>query len=131
VKSSVLLDGAKAPHLAYVGDSILGRDVNLGAGTKLSNLAMKAPAAAMGGKATVSVTIEGRSYDTGRAKLGAILGDHVETGCNAVTNPGCLIGPRTAVYPNASLRPGYYPPDSIVKLRQKLVVIERRKRRAG
>ena len=58
--------------------------------------------------------------------MGAILGDGVQTGCNAVLNPGCLIGPRSLIYPNLSVRKGYHPPDSIVKLRQNVATIARR-----
>jgi len=117
VKNSILLPEAKAPHFNYVGDSILGRRVNLGAGSILSNLKVTLDA--------VTVQVGDRTYDTGLRKLGGILGDDCETGCNCVLNPGTLIGPRTLVYPLASLR-GYYPPDSIVKLRQQHQVVERR-----
>ena len=118
-KNSLFLPRAHAPHFNYVGDSILGHRVNLGAGTKLSNLTMiseKDPRT--GQRPTLSVTVGDDEYDTGLAKLGAILGDDVQTGCNAVLNPGVFLGPRTRVYANASVRKGYYPPDVIVKLRQ-------------
>ncbi len=98
----------------------------MGAGTKLSNLGMlsdKDPAT--GKRPTIQIEVPGRVYDTGLAKLGAILGDDVQTGCNAVLNPGCLVAPRTLIYANVSLRKGYYPPDSIVKLRQKIEVTPR------
>jgi NDP-sugar pyrophosphorylase family protein len=109
VKSAILLDGAKAPHFAYVGDSILGRDVNLGAGTKLSNLKVI-------GK-TVTVTVGGRTLDTGLRKFGAVLGDGVETGCNSVLSPGALLGKGCIAYPCLHVR-GYHPARSILKLRQ-------------
>lgn len=126
VKHSVLLDGAKAPHFAYVGDSILGRGVNLGAGTKLSNVAVNVSRDPETGlRPTIVVEADGASYDTGLDKLGAILGDRAQTGCNVVTNPGCLIGPRTQVYANVSVRRGTYPPDHIVKLRQDIDVVGR------
>ena len=64
------------------------------------------------------VLIAGIWYDTGLAKIGAILGDGVQTGCNAVLNPGCLVGRGSMIYANLSLRKGYYPPDTLVKLRQ-------------
>ncbi|RME49648.1 MAG: glucose-1-phosphate thymidylyltransferase [Chloroflexi bacterium] len=127
VKNSILLPEAAAPHFNYVGDSILGRHVNLGAGTKLSNLtvvSVKDPVT--GRRPTLKVAVDGVTYDTGLAKLGAILGDHVQTGCNSVLNPGVLIGPRTLVYANASLPKGYYPADSIIKLRQTFETVERR-----
>ena len=106
MKGSVLLDGAKAPHFAYVGDSLLGRDVNLGAGTKLANLKMI--------PGSVIVTVEKKRYDTGRRKLGAILGDHTETGCNSVTSPGTLMGPSSIVYSGVAVPGGYYPSRTVV-----------------
>ena len=125
-KNALLLPGAAAPHFAYVGDSILGHHVNLGAGTKLSNLGiLSAKDTATGKRPTIKLTIEDQEYDTGLTKFGAILGDGVQTGCNAVLNPGCIVGPRTLVYANASLRKGYHPADSIIKLRQNVRVMER------
>lgn len=127
VKNSILLPGAHAPHFNYVGDSILGRGVNLGAGTKLSNLTVvSVKDAATGQRPTLKILIDGETFDTGLAKLGAILGDNVQTGCNSVLNPGVLIGPRSLVYANASLPKGYYPPDIIIKLRQTFEYAERR-----
>ncbi len=125
-KHALFLPNAHAPHFAYVGDSILGAGVNLGAGTKLSNLGIlseKDPAT--GKRPTIKLTIDDREYDTGLTKFGAILGDGAQTGCNAVLNPGCIVGPRTLVYANTSLRKGYHPADSIIKLRQNLRVMGR------
>jgi NDP-sugar pyrophosphorylase family protein len=117
LKGVVMLNKAKAPHFNYVGDSILGYNINLGAGSICSNL-----------KVTwepVVVKVEGREYETGLLKLGAILGDDAETGCNTVLNPGTLLGKRTLTYPCSSLR-GYFPPDSIIKMRQTTETAERR-----
>jgi hypothetical protein len=72
-----------------------------------------------GKRPTIQIPFEGEMYDTGLAKLGAIMGDDAQTGCNSVLNPGCIIGPRSMVYANLSLRKGFHPPDSILKLRQK------------
>ena len=120
-KHALFLPHAAAPHFAYVGDAILGHRVNLGAGTKLSNLGiLSAKDPTTGRRPTIKLTIDDQVYDTGLTKLGAILGDDAQTGCNAVLNPGCIIGPRTLVYANASLRKGYHPADSIIKLRQNL-----------
>lgn len=125
-KNALFLPGAAAPHFAYVGDSILGHRVNLGAGTKLSNLGiLSAKDAATGKRPTIKLVIDDREYDTGLSKFGAILGDDVQTGCNAVLNPGCIVGPRTLAYANMSLRKGYYPADSILKLRQNTRVMSR------
>ena len=127
IKHSVLLENAHAPHFAYVGDSILGRNTNLGAGTKLSNLPVNSDKDPETGKRlTIKLTIEGEVYDTGLSKFGVILGDDAQTGCNAVTNPGCVIGARTWVYPLVSLSKGYYPPDSLIKLRQQIEIVEKR-----
>lgn len=114
VKRGVFLDGARAPHLNYVGDSILGREVNLGAGTVLSNLRHD------GGE--ISIPVAGGRVATGRRKLGALLGDGVATGCNSVLNPGTIVGARTQIYTGVQLRSGSYPADSIVKLRQQLEI---------
>jgi bifunctional N-acetylglucosamine-1-phosphate-uridyltransferase/glucosamine-1-phosphate-acetyltransferase GlmU-like protein len=96
-----MLDGAKAGHFAYIGDSILGKGVNLGAGTKLANLKMVS--------GTVTVPLGKERCDTGRRKLGAVLGDRTETGCNSVTSPGTLIGAGSTVYPGVAVPAGYYP----------------------
>ena len=106
IKESILLHGAKAGHFAYVGDSILGNEVNLGAGTKLANLKMI--------PGTVSIVYEKNRYDTERRKIGAILGDRTETGCNSVTSPGTLMGPRSLVYPAITVPAGFYPGRTIV-----------------
>ncbi len=126
LKNSILLNHASAPHFAYVGDSILGSHVNLGAGTKLSNLpVVSAKDELTGERPTIKLRINGNLMDTGLSKFGAVLGDHVQTGCNTVTNPGCLIGPRTLIYPNVSLKKGYYPADKIIKLVQQIEMVAR------
>ena len=119
-KNSLFLPQAHAPHFNYVGDSILGSGVNLGAGAKLSNLAINSVKDPQTGqRPTIQLFIDGVQYDTGLSKLGAILGDGVQTGCNAVLNPGCLVGRDTLIYANLSLRKGYYPGQSVIKLRQR------------
>jgi NDP-sugar pyrophosphorylase family protein len=126
-KNAILLKDAKAPHFAYVGDSILGREVNLGAGTKLSNLAVSSEKdAATGKRPGISLLINGISVNTGLAKLGAIIGDFSQTGCNCVTNPGTLIGRNTLIYANMSVAKGYIPDNSVVKLRQEIEIVARR-----
>ena len=127
LKNCIMLDTAQCPHFAYVGDSMLGRSVNLGAGTKLSNVpVLSARNPDTGKRPTVKLTIGGTEYDTGLAKFGAVVGDGCQTGCNVVTNPGCLIGRNTLVYPNISLKKGYYPPNTIIKLVQETITVERR-----
>ena len=115
LKRALLLPHAKAPHLNYVGDSILGANVNLGAGTILSNFRHD------GGQ--IHIPAGGLRLDTGRRKLGAILGDGVLTGCNCVLHPGTVVGRGTQIYPGVQLRPGIYPAGSIVKLRQELEMV--------
>jgi NDP-sugar pyrophosphorylase family protein len=93
VKGSVFLDEAKAGHFAYVGDSFLGRAVNLGAGTKLANLKLK------GTEVSIKHPTTEESIKSGLRKLGAILGDRAQTGCNSVLSPGACLMPDTAVLP--------------------------------
>lgn len=102
-KHSVLLPGAKAPHFNYVGDSILGPNVNLGAGVKLSNLRND------GGE--VHVIIDGKRIPSGLRKFGAIIGENSQLGCNAVTNPGVVLGFGCLVMPNTTVT-GIYDSDS-------------------
>jgi NDP-sugar pyrophosphorylase family protein len=115
VKRAIFLDGAKAPHLSYVGDSILGAGVNLGAGTILSNFRHD------GGE--IAILNGAERLATGRRKLGALLGDGVATGCNSVLNPGAIVGARTSLYTGVQLRGGVWPADSLVRLRQALEVV--------
>jgi NDP-sugar pyrophosphorylase family protein len=114
LKGAIMLNYSGAPHFNYVGDSILGNRVNLGAGTKLSNLKII--------KGNVKVKVGDAVYDSGLRKFGAILGDNAQTGCNSVLNPGTLLGRGSMVYPNATVT-GYVPPESIVKLRQSLEIV--------
>lgn len=114
MKSAVMLNNARAGHFAYIGDSILGNNVNLGAGTKLANLKI------IGSE--VKLRIEGKTYKTGLRKFGAILGDDVETGCNSVTNPGTLIGKASLVYPNISVKGGYYSSHRIISIKTKSII---------
>jgi NDP-sugar pyrophosphorylase family protein len=114
LKRAILLDGAKAPHLNYVGDSILGAAVNLGAGTVLSNFRHD-------GREILIPRRDGR-LATGRRKLGAVLGDGVLTGCNSVLHPGVVVGRETQIYPGVQLRSGIYPARSVIKLRQEVAV---------
>jgi len=87
VKRSILLEGAKAPHFNYIGDSILGANVNMGAGAKTANLRFD-------GKV---IKVDG--IDTGLRKFGVILGDSAQVGCNCILGPGCLIDPNRLCRP--------------------------------
>ena len=105
VSNAVFLNGSRAPHFAFVGHSILGNNVNLGAGTKLSNL-----------KVTMN-EIEIAGIKTGLKKIGAIIGDNSSLGCNTVTQPATFIGKNVYSYPLTLLR-GFIGSNTIVKLRQ-------------
>ncbi len=112
LKNCILLDGVQAPHYNYIGDSVLGNRAHLGAGVVCSNL--KAD-----GK---NVVIKGeKDYETGRRKVGAILADGADIGCNSVINPGTVVGKNTSVYPLTPLR-GVYPSDCIVKSQKEAVM---------
>jgi UDP-N-acetylglucosamine diphosphorylase / glucose-1-phosphate thymidylyltransferase / UDP-N-acetylgalactosamine diphosphorylase / glucosamine-1-phosphate N-acetyltransferase / galactosamine-1-phosphate N-acetyltransferase len=127
VKNSILLPNAKAPHFAYLGDSVLGSRVNLGAGTKLSNVMItSAKDSTSGRRPSIVIPSGGDQYDTGLSKLGAILGDDCQTGCNSVLNPGSILEPGCLVYPNASVSRGHYAAGTIIKLRQKIEYDTRR-----
>ena len=106
VKNSIFLDGAQAGHFAYVGDSILGNHVNLGAGTKCANLRFD--------NHHIYVFWKERKIDSGLRKFGAIIGDHAQTGCNSVTNPGTLMGKGSRLGPCATAK-GVIPKKYIVK----------------
>ena len=106
LKNVILFDGVQVPHYNYVGDSILGHKSHMGAGSITSNVKSD--------HSIVSVVCGDSRIETGMRKFGAIIGDHVEIGCNSVLNPGCVIGPHTSVYPLSMVR-GYIPEGSIYK----------------
>jgi NDP-sugar pyrophosphorylase family protein len=106
VKNSLLFNGAVAPHFNYIGDSILGHKAHLGAGVKLSNFKLL--------PGNIMVEIDGKRFDTGLRKFGALLGDHADIGCNAVLNPGSIIGRNSVIYPNTNWR-GVLPANMLVK----------------
>lgn len=106
LKNVILFDRVQVPHYNYVGDSILGFQSHMGAGAITSNVKSD--------KTLVTVSVPGEKIETGLKKMGAILGDHVEVGCNSVLNPGTVVGRNTNVYPLSMVR-GYVAPDSIYK----------------
>jgi bifunctional UDP-N-acetylglucosamine pyrophosphorylase/glucosamine-1-phosphate N-acetyltransferase len=91
VKNSIIMDHSNIPHLNYVGDSIIGQNCNLGAGTTVANLRLD--------KNNVVVTLNGKKIDTKRKKFGAIIGDNVQTGINTTINIGSLIGNNVFIGP--------------------------------
>lgn len=106
IKNSILFDGVQAPHFNYIGDSILGYRAHTGAGVILSNLKSD--------KTSVSIDCNGEKFYTGLKKLGAILGDYTEVGCNSVLNPGTVTGKGVRIYPLSCVR-GIVPAQSIYK----------------
>src|SRR3984893_9237229 len=117
-KNCILFDEAQVPHFSYVGDSILGHKAHLGAGVILSNVKLD--------RGEIAVASPEGSINTGLTKFGAIIGDRTEIGCNAVINPGSLLGRDCIVYPGANFR-GVLPSASVVKVRQNLQVLTRRR----
>jgi len=116
-KNCLLLDRVQVPHFSYVGDSLLGNGAHLGAGVICSNLRLD--------QGTVIVqTAEGR-VNTGMRKLGAILGDAAEAGCNAVLQPGALLGPKAMVFPSMAFA-GYLEPNTIARIKPQVVKTQRR-----
>lgn len=116
-KNCILFDEAQVPHFNYVGDSILGYRAHLGAGVILSNVKLD--------HREIQVLATDGSIATGLKKFGAIVGDRTEIGCNAVINPGSILGRDSIIYPGANFR-GVLPSSSIVKVRQNLQVLTRR-----
>ncbi len=106
IKSSILFNECQVPHFNYAGDSILGYRSHLGAGAKISNLKSD--------KSNINIKYGNETIKTDLKKLGAIIGDYVEIGCNAVLNPGTIIGKNTTIYPLTNVR-GYVSEDSIYK----------------
>jgi NDP-sugar pyrophosphorylase family protein len=117
VKNSLLFNNAMAPHFNYVGDSILGHRSHLGAGVKISNVKLV--------PGNISVDSDGKLIDTGLRKFGALLGDHTDIGCNAVLNPGSIIGRGSIIYPGTNWR-GIVPANMVVKNLAPQQVIARR-----
>ncbi len=116
MKTSIFLDHTEAGHFAYIGDSVIGSCVNLGAGTKLANLPFRSHEDKRDVRfSEMIVSTSDGELSTGRAKFGACLGDGVEIGCNATIAPATFIGRDTWVYPCLSIPRGFYPARSILK----------------
>lgn len=121
LKNVILFNGVQVPHYNYVGDSILGCKAHMGAGSITSNV--------KGDRSLVTVKLPNdlafeekkAALDTGLKKFGAMLGDHVEVGCNSVLNPGCVVGRNSQIYPLSMVR-GYIPPDHIYKCNAEITV---------
>jgi NDP-sugar pyrophosphorylase family protein len=119
LKNSLLFNGAQAPHFNYIGDSILGHQAHLGAGVKISNFKLF--------PGNITVEMDGVPFDTGLRKFGALLGDGAEAGCNAVLNPGSILGRGAVIYPNVFWR-GILPANMIAKNKSQIGVVVKRPR---
>ena len=116
-KNSLLMDEVETPHYNYVGDTILGSQAHLGAGVICSNLRLD--------QSQVVLRLPAGSIETGLRKFGAIVGEHAEVGCNAVLNPGTLLGPRALVMPCVNFG-GYLPAATIARSRNPITTMPRR-----
>jgi len=116
IKNSIIMNHSEMGHFNYIGDCVIGSYVNLGAGTKLANLKFRQAADK---KAVafpeIAFLLEGKKVKTGRSKLGAIIGDHCELGCNSVTSPAVLLGRECWVLPNLTVAAGYYKPKTFIR----------------
>ncbi len=119
LKNALLFNECQVPHFNYVGDSILGHKAHLGAGVVLSNFKSLGR--------NVTVMVDGVPLDTGLRKFGALLGDSCDIGCNAVLNPGSIIGRGAVVYPNTNWR-GHLPANMIAKNKAEIEVVVKRPR---
>lgn len=119
LKHAVLFNECDVPHFNYVGDSILGFKAHLGAGAIVSNLKITS--------GHVTVEVDGRPHDTGLRKFGALIGDHANVGCNAVLNPGAIVGRRAIIYPCVNWR-GILPANMIAKNKAGVEVVTLRPR---
>ena len=106
LKNAILFDEVKVPHFNYIGDSLLGYKVHFGAGSLTSNVKSD--------ESNVTLTINSEKIKTNRKKIGALVGDNVEIGCNTVLTPGSIIGKNTTIYPLVMVR-GEIPENKIVK----------------
>ena len=112
LKNVILFNAVQVPHYNYVGDSILGYKAHMGAGSITSNIKSD--------QSQVTIRIGDHVVETGRRKMGAMLGDHVEVGCNSVLNPGSIVGKNSNIYPLSMVR-GYVAERSIYKKQGEVV----------
>ena len=112
LKNVILFNNVQTPHYNYVGDSILGYYSHMGAGSITSNVKSD--------KKLVVLHTDSEKIETGLKKFGAMIGDHVEVGCNTVLNPGTVIGKNTNIYPVSCVR-GYVPENSIYKNNNEII----------
>ena len=121
LKNALLFNNAVAPHFNYIGDSILGHKAHIGGGVVLSNFKSL--------PGNITVEMNGKVFDTGLRKFGALLGDFAEVGCNSVLNPGSIIGRSSVIYPASNWR-GILSANMIAKNKGELEVVARRSGKA-
>ncbi len=112
LKNCILFNEVQAPHYNYIGDSILGYKAHMGAGSITSNIKSD--------KTNVTIKYNDEKIETGLRKLGALVGDKSEIGCNTVLNPGTIIGKNTNIYPLCSVR-GVIKENSIYKNKNEII----------
>ena len=117
IKNSIIFDDAQTPHYNYVGDSILGWHSHMGAGSITSNVKSD--------RSNIVIRCGKEVVETGRYKIGAMLGDYVEVGCNSVLNPGTVVGKNSSIYPLSSVR-GVIREQSIYKSADNIVLKDQR-----
>lgn len=115
LKNVILFNKVQVPHYNYVGDSVLGYKAHMGAGSITSNVKSD--------KTLVTIKYQDSKVETGLKKVGALLGDHVEIGCNTVMNPGTVIGKGAHVYPLSMVR-GFVPANTIYKKQGEIVELK-------
>ncbi|MGQ9629041.1 MAG: hypothetical protein ACUVXI_01845 [bacterium] len=112
LKNVIMMDGANFPHPSYVGDSICGYKTHFGNQATTANLGIYD---AVSGPRNIQISLNGRTYDLGRRKIGIILGDYSQVGCNAVSDPASFLGPYTIVYQLTRINKGFYGPNEVLK----------------
>jgi len=117
LKNALLFNNAAAPHFNYVGDSILGHKAHIGAGVVLSNFKSL--------PGNIKIELDGKPFDTGLRKFGALLGDFAEVGCNSVLNPGSIVGRNALIYPGSNWR-GILAANMIAKNKAAFEVVARK-----
>ncbi len=112
LKNVVMMDGANFPHPSYVGDSICGYRTHFGNQATTANLGIYA---IILGKENIKIEVDNKTYDLGRPKIGIILGDYSQVGCNSVSDPGTFLAPYTIVYQLSRINKGFYGPSEVLK----------------
>ncbi len=127
LKNVILFDGVQVPHYNYVGDSVLGYKAHMGAGSITSNVKSDRTAVVIkpAAECDPALVADLSPIETGRKKVGAMLGDFVEVGCGSVLNPGTVVGAYTNIYPLSSVR-GIVPSRTIFKSGQGSKIVEKR-----